>query len=94
MNPIEELKTEHRAVEDSLRILEGICERIGKDGEISEPAHVELFTADIFPLLVCSHEWFNTPSDIHFSLASDARINAGRSPGFRLETRFPSSTTS
>lgn len=41
MNPIEELKTEHRAVEDSLRILEGICARIEKDGKIPEPAHID-----------------------------------------------------
>lgn len=41
MNPIEELKTEHRAVEESLRILAGICTRIEKQGGIPEPAHIE-----------------------------------------------------
>jgi hemerythrin-like domain-containing protein len=41
MNPIEELKTEHRAVEESLRILEGICARTEKQGGIPEPAHVD-----------------------------------------------------
>jgi hemerythrin-like domain-containing protein len=41
MNPIEELKTEHRAVEESLRILAGICTVIEGRGEIVEPAHID-----------------------------------------------------
>jgi hemerythrin-like domain-containing protein len=41
MNPIEELKNEHRAVEASLRILEGLCRRIETQGSISEPAHID-----------------------------------------------------
>lgn len=41
MNPIEELKTEHRAVEASLRILEGVCRKIESQGKIPEPAHID-----------------------------------------------------
>jgi hemerythrin-like domain-containing protein len=41
MNPIEELKTEHRAVEASLRILEGLCRKMESQGKITEPAHID-----------------------------------------------------
>jgi hemerythrin-like domain-containing protein len=41
MNPIEELKTEHRAVEASLRILENLCGKIERQGKIPEPAHAD-----------------------------------------------------
>lgn len=41
MNPIEELKKEHRAVEESLRILEGLCREIESQGKISEPTHAD-----------------------------------------------------
>lgn len=41
MNPIEELKTEHRAVEASLRILESLCRKIENQGKIPEPAHID-----------------------------------------------------
>lgn len=41
MNPIEELKTEHRAVEEALRILEGICRRSEAEGCIAAPGDVE-----------------------------------------------------
>jgi hemerythrin-like domain-containing protein len=41
MNPIEELKTEHRAVEESLRILEGICRRIEEKRRIDVPQDIE-----------------------------------------------------
>ncbi len=37
MNPIEELKTEHRAVEEALRILEGICRRSEAERRIAAP---------------------------------------------------------
>jgi hemerythrin-like domain-containing protein len=41
MNPIEELKNEHRAVEESLRILESLCRKIETQGRIPEPAHID-----------------------------------------------------
>ena len=41
MNPIEELKNEHRAVEASLRILEGLCRQIESQDKIPEPSHID-----------------------------------------------------
>jgi hemerythrin-like domain-containing protein len=41
MNPIEELKTEHRAVEEALRILEGICRRSEAERRIVVPEDAE-----------------------------------------------------
>jgi hemerythrin-like domain-containing protein len=41
MNPIDELKTEHRAVEESLRILEGICKRVEAARCVDAPEDVE-----------------------------------------------------
>ena len=41
MNPIEELKTEHRAVEESLRILEAICRKIEAERRVSAPQDIE-----------------------------------------------------
>jgi len=41
MNPIEELKKEHRAVEGSLRILEGLCRKIESQGKFPDPTHVD-----------------------------------------------------
>jgi hemerythrin-like domain-containing protein len=41
MNPIEELKNEHRAVEASLRILESLCRKTENQGKIPDPAHID-----------------------------------------------------
>lgn len=56
MNPIEELKTEHEAVRQSLKILDRICLAIETSGEIADPAQLEqLF--EFFSLFVdrCHH---------------------------------------
>jgi hemerythrin-like domain-containing protein len=56
MNPIEELKTEHRAVEESLRILEGICKKIDAEHRITAPRDIERLL-DFFAVFVdtCHH---------------------------------------
>jgi hemerythrin-like domain-containing protein len=41
MNPIEELKTEHRAIESSLKILSAICDRIEQENLLSNPEHID-----------------------------------------------------
>lgn len=41
MNAIEELKTEHEAVRQSLKILRHMCLAIETSGEIAEPTHLE-----------------------------------------------------
>ena len=56
MNPIEELKTEHEAVRQSLRILNRMCLTIESAGEIADPNQLEqLF--EFFSLFVdrCHH---------------------------------------
>jgi hemerythrin-like domain-containing protein len=56
MNPIEELKTEHRAVEESLRILEGMCRKVEAEHRIAAPHDIERLL-DFFAVFVdtCHH---------------------------------------
>lgn len=41
MNPIEELQTEHRAIESSLKILSAICDRIEQENILANPEHID-----------------------------------------------------
>ena len=41
MKPIEDLKMEHEAVKITLRVLESICNKADKAGEIANPDHLE-----------------------------------------------------
>jgi hemerythrin-like domain-containing protein len=56
MNPIEELMTEHRAVESSLKILGAICDRIERENLLANPEHIDGLI-DFFRIFVdqCHH---------------------------------------
>lgn len=41
MKPIEELKTEHRAIESSLKILGAICDRVEEENLLASPEHID-----------------------------------------------------
>ena len=41
MKPIEELMTEHRAIESSLKILGAVCDRIEDENRLSNPEHID-----------------------------------------------------
>ncbi len=41
MKPIEELKTEHRAIETSLKILGAICDRVEEENLLASPEHID-----------------------------------------------------
>jgi hemerythrin-like domain-containing protein len=56
MQPIEDLKTEHEAVNITLRILDSICKKAEKTGAISSPDHLKQLI-DFFKTFVdkCHH---------------------------------------
>jgi hemerythrin-like domain-containing protein len=56
MKPIEDLKTEHDAVQITLKVLDSICNEAEKTGEISNPDHLEQLI-DFFRTFVdtCHH---------------------------------------
>jgi len=56
MKPIEELITEHRAVESSLKILGAICDRIEQENLLANPEHIDDLI-DFFRIFVdqCHH---------------------------------------
>jgi hemerythrin-like domain-containing protein len=41
MKPIEELRTEHRAIESSLSILGALCDRIEQENLLANPEHID-----------------------------------------------------
>ena len=41
MNPIEDLKIEHEAVQTTLKVLDSICKETDKTGEIANPEHLD-----------------------------------------------------
>ncbi len=56
MKPIEELQTEHRAIESSLKILSAICDRIERENLLTNPEHIDGLI-DFFRVFVdqCHH---------------------------------------